>query len=64
MALDIVLTDFRKLQHALLVACFSLIAIFLVNLYRARQRIIKLRKQGLVRTVSQTQHHVWSEIMS
>lgn len=42
------LGSFHHLQQALLVAFLSLLAIFVVKLYNARVRFIKLKKQGLV----------------
>lgn len=38
----------RRVQNALLVIFLSLFAIFLVNLYKARLRMIKLKNEGLV----------------
>ena len=43
---------FYILQQVLILASFSLLLLFLVNLYKARSRIVKLRNQGLVRRSS------------
>ena len=40
----------RHFEQALLLACFTLLAIFIPKLYNARVRFINLRRQGLVRT--------------
>lgn len=40
-----------RVQNALLAVCLTLSAIFLVNLYRVRTRMIKLKNQGLVSRV-------------
>ena len=45
--------SFRHLQQALLIACLSLLAIFVFKLYNARVRFIELRKKGLVSHISQ-----------
>lgn len=49
MLFDTDLGSIQRIQHALAVVCLSLSAIFLVNLYKARLRIIKLKRQGLVK---------------
>ena len=41
--------NLQDIQRALLVACLSLFALFLVKLFNARMRFIKMQKQGLVR---------------
>ena len=48
--------SFPYLQQALLIACLSLLAIFVVKLYNARARFIELRKKGLVSHISQGLH--------
>ncbi len=45
---------FHGVQNVLLVLCLSLSAIFLVNLYEARRRFIKLKTQGLVSYISES----------
>ena len=42
----------QRFQNVLLIAGLSLSTLFLVNLYRARLRIIKLKTQGLVSRIS------------
>ena len=56
MFFDISLGSFQHFQRAIAVVCMSIVAIFLVNLYKARLRFIKLKKQGLVRTCQRSQH--------
>ena len=46
----------QQIQRAVAVVCASILAIFLVNLYKARLRIIKLQKQGLVRACQYSHH--------
>ena len=50
MAVDIALGSFKQWQHAIAIACISLLALFLYNLYKARMKFVKLRRQGLVRS--------------
>ena len=42
------LGSLQHFQQAVLLACLSLLAIFVVKLYNARMRFIKLKRQGLV----------------
>lgn len=50
MKFKINLGSFQQLQQALAIAGLSLFASFLLGLFNARVRFIKLRKQGLVRS--------------
>lgn len=40
----------QHLEQALLIACFTLLTIFVLKLYNARVRFTRLKRQGLVRT--------------
>ena len=44
--------ELQRVQNALLVIFLSLSAIFLVKLYKARLRMIKLKNEGLVSHIS------------
>ena len=44
--------NLQRVQNALLVIFLSLFGIFLVKLYKARLRMIKLKNEGLVSHIS------------